>query len=132
MKPVTALKDDLTLVLRDYERVSKAPKYETLIAMAKRDGIPESQAFTHEWHKRYKAIQSGKVYLMQNPALMTWQYEMGRKIHRVTPEFKGFYKELLKAESKKADGPLKSSRIPDDPIFPDGAPTEETQRKLNL
>lgn len=129
--PIQA-KEDLDLIMPDYIRISQAPSLATLRARAVEAGIPEAQAFSNEWRVRYKAISNGKVYLAQNPALLTWQYDMGRRIHRVTPEFVGFYKDLLKAEGKKAPGPLKQSAVPEDPFSPEEQAKSDAQRKLNF
>lgn len=129
--PIQA-KDDLDLVLPDYVRISQAPKLETLRERARQGGIPETQAFSTEWTRRYKAISNGKVYLAQNPALMSWQHDLGRKIERVVPEFVGFYKDLLKSEGKRSDPKTKSTPIPDDPFEQGESSPPEAQRKLNF
>lgn len=74
----------LDSILPAYAKVSEAPTLDKIKKEADLNQVDLSQAIREESTKKYKAITdpgtpSAAVWLVSNPALLAYQYEMGAK-----------------------------------------------------
>lgn len=79
------LKEYLEKNCPGYTPINKAPGFDELIDRAEAQKVHPDKIFSLEAEKEYSAIDSAKnIYLMQNPALMTYQAHRGAtKIEQV-------------------------------------------------
>ena len=96
------LSEQLNAVLPEYSNVKDAPSMGDIEAQAGGNFAQFDHLMFLEGEKRYKAVNGSEdVYLIQNPALMSWQASKSATvIKRLPAERVGSLKEL-KSEKKK-------------------------------
>lgn len=102
----------LDAIMPEYKKIEDAPSYEDLQQLARLKRLPLRDIMLQEWSVRYKAVlhEDSKnipteIYLVQNPALMTYQMGLGyRSIKRIPPKIIYRGKEITQILKQKRAG----------------------------